>query len=177
VRGEGFFISVFRRKASATMPVSRNRGFKSARPVHRKQLGTLKTFLKNPDQFSYWEKPNEELIAVPLALEKELVLIDTVLRSKGFGIDMGTFKGTDFLPSHALALSTELVQTIPGVDLTLDEALRYFKKENLILPDVPRGWLLARYKGLPLGWMKGVGSRINNYLPKDWRIRMDIPEF
>lgn len=177
VRGEGFFISVFRRKSSATMPVSRNRGFKSARPVHRRQIGTLKTFLKNPDQFSFWEKPNEEVIAVPLALEKELVLIDTVLRSKGFGIDMGTFKGTDFLPSHALALSTELAPSMTGVELTPDEALRYFKKENLVLPDVPRGWLLARYKGLPLGWMKGVGSRINNYLPKDWRIRMDIPEF
>lgn len=177
VRGEGFFISVFRRKAAATAPVTRNRGFRSARPVHRKQLGTLRPFLKNPDAFSYWEKPNSDVIAVPIALEKELVLIDTVLHNKGFGLDLGVFKGTDFMPAHALALSTELAPNIPGVDLTLDDALRYFKKENLVLPNVPRGWLLARYNRLPLGWMKGVGSRINNYLPKDWRIRMDIPEY
>jgi NOL1/NOP2/fmu family ribosome biogenesis protein len=40
-----------------------------------------------------------------------------------------------------------------------------------------RGWQLARFGGLNLGWLKGVGQRVNNYLPKDWRIRMDIREY
>ena len=178
VRGEGFFISVFYRRASVSLPVARNRGFKSARPVHRKQIGTLRTYLRNPDAFSFWEKPNGDVIAVPLALEKELVLLDTVLTNKGLGLDMGQFKGTDFLPAHALALSTELAPDLPAVELNRDEALQYFKKENVTLAsNVPKGWLLATYQGVPLGWMKNLGNRINNYLPKDWRIRMEIPEF
>ena len=183
VRGEGFFISIFRRKTAVSPPVSRNRGFRSARPVHRKQVGTLRTYLRNPDAFSFWEKPNGNVLAVPLALEKDLVLLDTVLKNKGLGLDMGQFKGSDFLPAHALALSTELADSsdrtnLPTVALTRDEALQYFKKENILLaPATPKGWLLATYQGLPLGWMKNLGNRINNYLPKDWRIRMDIPEF
>jgi NOL1/NOP2/fmu family ribosome biogenesis protein len=76
-----------------------------------------------------------------------------------------------------LALSTALSGDVPGVELSKEEALRYFKKENLILNESVRGWVLARYAGLPLGWMKGVGNRVNNYLPKDWRIRMEIPEY
>lgn len=178
VRGEGFFISVFRKKLGGESgPISKGRGLKSARPVHHKQLGTLRTYLRNPDGFSYWQKPNDELIAVPIALEKDLVLIDSALRNKGFGIALGQFKGTDFLPDHALALSTELTPDLPGLDLDRDDALRYFKKENLTATNVPKGWLLARYQGLPLGWLKGLGNRVNNYLPKEWRIRMDIPEF
>lgn len=177
VRGEGFFLSVFRRKSASPEPVNRARGFKSAKPVHPKQLAPLRTYLREPDAFSYWQKPNDEIITVPLSLEKDLVLLDGVLRNKGFGLTMGQFKGADFLPDHMLALSTELSPTIPGIDLSRDDALRFFKKENLNLPNAPRGWLLARYQGLPLGWLKGLGNRVNNYLPKDWRIRMDIPEF
>jgi NOL1/NOP2/fmu family ribosome biogenesis protein len=106
-----------------------------------------------------------------------LYLVNDVLRNKGFGLDLGMFKGTDFVPAHALALSTALAPGLPGVELSREDALRYFKKENLVMDESVRGWLLARYKGLPLGWMKGVGNRVNNYLPKDWRIRMEIPEF
>jgi 16S rRNA C967 or C1407 C5-methylase (RsmB/RsmF family)/NOL1/NOP2/fmu family ribosome biogenesis protein len=174
VRGEGFFISVFRKKSGEAEPVSRARGFRSAKPVHHKQLNALQTYLREPGKFSYWQKPNDEIVAVPLVLEKSLVLLDSALKNKGFGITMGTFKGTDFLPDHALALSTELSANVPGLDLSHDDALRYLKKENLSLTDVPKGWLLARYEGLSLGWMKGLGNRVNNYLPKDWRIRMDI---
>jgi 16S rRNA C967 or C1407 C5-methylase (RsmB/RsmF family)/NOL1/NOP2/fmu family ribosome biogenesis protein len=191
VRGEGFFISMFRKKSNvpphprptrrtALSPIGRGvqaRGFKSAKPVHQKQLGALRTYLREPDAFSYWQKPNDEIVAVPLSLEKDLVLLDSVLKNKGFGITMGTFKGTDFLPDHALALSTELSPNVPGLDLSRDDALRFFKKENLSLPHVPKGWLLARYEGLGLGWVKGLGNRVNNYLPNHWRIRMDIPEF
>ena len=36
------------------------------------------------------------------------------------------------------------------------------------------GWMLASYQGLGLGWAKGLANRLNNYLPKEWRIRMDI---
>jgi 16S rRNA C967 or C1407 C5-methylase (RsmB/RsmF family)/NOL1/NOP2/fmu family ribosome biogenesis protein len=174
VRGEGFFISVFRKKSGETEPVSRVWGFRSAKPVHNRQLAPLRTYLREPDRFSYWQKPNDQIIAVPLALEKDLVLLDSVLKNKGFGIVMGTFKGQDFLPDHALALNTELSPNVPGLDLSREDALRFFKKEPLSLANVPKGWLLARYEGLALGWLKGLGNRVNNYLPNDWRIRMNL---
>ena len=32
------------------------------------------------------------------------------------------------------------------------------------------GWALLTYRKLPLGWIKALSSRINNYYPKEWRI-------
>lgn len=175
VDGEGFFLSVFQQKRRLDIPVRQKpRGFKSLKALHPKQAAKLTGLLADHNAFSYWQKPNQDVIAVPVALENDLIWLDSALHSKGFGLEMGQFKGDDFIPSHALALSTAISPTLPGVDLNREDALRYFKKENLVLAEPTRGWLLARYQGLNLGWMKGVGSRVNNYLPKDWRIRMDL---
>ena len=102
------------------------------------------------------------------------MLLDVALKNKGFGLEMGQFKGQDFIPAHTLALSTAIHPDLPGIELSKENALRYFKKENLVFDEPVKGWLLARYNGVNLGWMKGVGTRVNNYLPKDWRIRMDL---
>ena len=177
VRGEGFFISVFQKTGFAPALKTDSRPFRDWRPLRPRETTEVRNWLANPDQFSYWTKPNLDVVAVPVALEKALYLVNDVLRHKGFGLELGIFKGTDFVPAHALALSTALAPGLPGVELSRENALRYFKKENLVLDESVRGWLLARYKGLPLGWMKGVGNRVNNYLPKDWRIRMEIKEF
>ena len=32
------------------------------------------------------------------------------------------------------------------------------------------GWLLVRYQGVNLGWIKALPNRINNYYPKELRI-------
>ncbi|HAP01108.1 MAG TPA: hypothetical protein DCQ93_04195, partial [Bacteroidetes bacterium] len=34
-----------------------------------------------------------------------------------------------------------------------------------------KGWLLAQYENHPLGWLKSLGNRMNNYFPTEWRIR------
>ena len=114
-------------------------------------------------------------MALPKLLEKNLLILDNALHNKGFGLELGQFRGTDFVPSHALALSTAISPDLPGIDFSEDDAIRYLKKENLILTEPAKGWLLARYGGLNLGWMKAVGNRVNNYLPNHWRVRMERP--
>ena len=105
----------------------------------------------------------------------DIRILDNTLSAKGLGLGMGEFKGNDFIPSHALALSTALSSSITRLELAENEALVFLKKENLSV-DTPLGWVLVTYQGLGLGWVKGLGNRVNNYLPKDWRIRMEIPE-
>lgn len=176
VRGEGFFISVFK-KTTFTAPVKLDaRTFRSIRALRTREAASAAKWLQNPTDFSLWEKPNGDVMALLKVLEKQFLGLDVALKNKGFGLEMGQFKGTDFIPSHALALSTAINQNLPAVSLSKENALRYFKKENLVLDEPANGWLLAQYKGLNIGWMKGVGNRVNNYLPKDWRIRMDISE-
>jgi NOL1/NOP2/fmu family ribosome biogenesis protein len=33
-----------------------------------------------------------------------------------------------------------------------------------------KGWQAVSYKGFPLGWINGLGNRVNNYYPKELRI-------
>ncbi|MBO8459027.1 MAG: rRNA cytosine-C5-methyltransferase, partial [Bacteroidetes bacterium] len=37
--------------------------------------------------------------------------------------------------------------------------------------DAPRGYILIRYKGKALGFVKNIGNRANNLYPQEWRIR------
>lgn len=63
-------------------------------------------------------------------------------------------------------------------DLDWDDAIRYLKKEALLLPaGTEKGYVLVRYKKFPLGFTKHLGNRANNLYPQEWRIRTGyVPE-
>ena len=112
---------------------------------------------------------------MPAALENDFLLLDKYLKIKWFGTPIGEFKGKDFVPDHALALSLLASEQIPNIDLNLEHALRFLKKETFDLPEnMPSGWMIPRFGGLNLGWIKALPNRMNNYLPPERRIRMDL---
>lgn len=74
---------------------------------------------------------------------------------------------------HVLFDSTQVpadVQSLPRVNLSYDQALRYLRHEAVRV-EAPRGLVTLCYKGFPLGQGKGVGTRVNNLYPAEWRIR------
>ena len=77
------------------------------------------------------------------------------------------------------ALSTALTpNAFPSVELEWEDAIKFLKKEALVLPSgTDKGYVLVRYQGLPLGFVKNLGNRANNLYPQEWRIRTGyIPE-
>ncbi len=56
------------------------------------------------------------------------------------------------------------------IELNYSEALQYLRREALRV-EAPRGPVTLCYRGFILGAGKGVGSRINNLYPEQWRIR------
>jgi NOL1/NOP2/fmu family ribosome biogenesis protein len=92
------------------------------------------------------------------------------LKVRYAGVELGTIAKNDLLPEHALALSTIINQTIFSVELNDEQALTYLRKNDLQIESSHKGWALAKYKGMNLGWMKLLGNRINNYYPKEYRI-------
>lgn len=88
----------------------------------------------------------------------------------------GTQKGKDIIPAHAEALMTCLQKDkYPMVELSLDDALHYLRREAITLPaDTPRGFIVVTYQGLPLGFVKNIGNRANNLYPQEWRIKQNI---
>lgn len=170
-KGEGFFLSVFRREKGHneifTGKIRLNR-------VRKRHMEIIRKWIKEPDKHEFFLKADETIVALPEGLQNEYAMILKSIEKRSSGIEIGTFKGEDFIPSHALALSTMISDDIPAIELSKEDALRFLKKENLTIENAPNGWLLARFEGLNLGWMKVIGNRTNNYLPKDWRIRMEI---
>ena len=65
-------------------------------------------------------------------------------------------------------------ESVPRVELDLQQALRYLHRDSLFLPDAPLGMLVACYRSHPLGLLKNLGSRCNNLYPKGRRILMDV---
>ncbi|RYU94768.1 methyltransferase RsmF C-terminal domain-like protein [Emticicia agri] len=175
VRGEGFYLSVFRKTRGEQQEA---RGKIKLNRLPQKKVEVLKEWLQTPDVFEYFEKPDGQIVAIPTHLSNEYAVLFRALHKRSSGLEIGQFKGNDFIPSHDLALSTAIAKDLPAVELSKEDALKFLKRENLgvDLSEQPKGWLLARYQGLNLGFMKVIGNRINNYLPKEWRIRMEILE-
>ncbi len=108
-------------------------------------------------------------------------LMDAKLATPASALKLGKLHGKGarqgVTPSHELALSTLLRDDVASVHLDEATALRYLQKEDLTAQDiknparVEQGWVVARFEGLALGWLKATKGRFNNALPLNWRIR------
>lgn len=64
------------------------------------------------------------------------------------------------------------INKYPLAEVNKETALDYLRRNAIVLdPDVPRGQVTVCYSGMPLGYVKNLGSRANNLYPKEWRIR------
>ena len=175
-KGEGFFLAILKKSHGLNVRNNPASGFQHLRPLKKSIAESLKPWVTEPEQIKYYMTPKDDIIALPATHLKELLVLDKVGSSKWFGTKMGTLKGKDFIPDHALALSNFINSEIPSLNLDLEQALLFLKKETFRLPPgSPQGWLLMKYKELNLGWIKAMPNRMNNYLPAERRIRMKVP--
>ena len=65
----------------------------------------------------------------------------------------------------------------PEIELTIEEALTYLKRDDLSPQSANKGWNLVTYRKKALGWIKNLGNRYNSAFPKEWRIRMSVAEY
>lgn len=164
IRGEGFYISLLQKKDGDRIPVK-----KASDKIDSPFKKHLIRYLKNEELFSALLK-DDRLFAIPNVHLNSLNTINRNFYVRLAGIYMGDFKGEDFIPSAAIALSLQLKEDLPSKELTEMEAIEYLKGGNLQL-EIPKGWSLVNYKSFQLGWIKNIGTRINNYYPKEWRIK------
>ena len=177
LRGEGFYFAAFRQTHGLPFRGKTGRYMSKLSDLKKREEAVLADWVQEADNLFFLQRPDGTVLFGPNELWNDLMLLDAALPQGVWLREAGEFKGKDFIPAHSLAVSTAVAAKLPAVALDREIALRFLKKENIELPgDAPKGWLLARYEGLNLGWMKNLGNRVNNYLPKDWRIRMDIRE-
>jgi NOL1/NOP2/fmu family ribosome biogenesis protein len=99
------------------------------------------------------------------------LFLQNKLNIRKAGVKLGDITRDELVPDHALALSTIKNHELPGVEVNLDQAIAYLGRNDFDAANAPKGWLMIEYGGLSLGWIKSLGNRINNYYPKEWRIR------
>lgn len=174
VKGEGLYIACLRKTQGEKPRILKDAPFKDWQRLSPKLTNAFREWLSEPDRLEFFSKPNGEIVALPIDSLADMKLLDFALRKRSYGVMIGEMKRNDFIPSHALALSSLISNHLPSVELTLEEVLKFLKKENFHPDSTLKGWMLVKHKGLSLGWIKDLGNRINNYLPNEWRIRMDI---
>lgn len=170
VKGEGFYIAVAQKLTDNSQRTTENT---RTNPVLRRQANdkpqTGLNYLQKSESFVPYSK-DELLFAIPEIHYSTFLFLEQHLYIRQAGIFMGTIKGKDFLPSQDLALSNSIKQDLPSVELNYDESISFLRCETPKMKTEIRGWCLAKYKGLNLGWMKIMDGRINNYFQKEWRI-------
>lgn len=184
-RGEGFFLAVVRKKADDNVDVNVNLHQKkrAASLAASKKRDAMKSsaassWLAASDSYIYKEE-NNGIVAIPTDMEPLCSLLATRLRLLKAGIALAEVKGRDVVPTHELAMSTALnPDAFPACELSYTDALHYLRREAIVLPsDMPRGFVLVTWRGLPLGFVKNIGNRANNLYPQEWRIRSGhLPE-
>ena len=173
IRGEGLFISVLRKPGDSPGKTKRqyikndNQLTNNDSKIAKKLISTSLTDLYRHDDIVYD-------LSLPV---EEYLFLRTHLRIIKGGTALYKTRKNDFTPLHELGLSCKIRKdSFPSVELDYFQAISFLKKENIALKDSPSGWILLTYSGVNLGFVRNIGSRLNNYFPTDWRIRMNIPE-
>lgn len=109
-------------------------------------------------------------VAVPSEILPEVSLLSS-FRPVVTGTAVGEMRGGDFVPHGDLALSQKLrPDAFPRVEVSSETALSYLRKDTIRLENAPQGLVLVCHEGLPLGFVRNLGTRCNNLLPKGRRI-------
>lgn len=178
-RGEGFFLAVLRKAEGEIEEIRlKQKGKKEKGKVTPALPKEALRFLSDENSFTLGWSGNY-LRAYPKFHPELYTLCEERLKVLSAGICLGELKGKDLVPSQELALSTALnPDAFPSVELEWEEAIKYLRKEAPLLPEgLEKGYVLLRYKGFPLGFVKYLGNRSNNLYPQEWRIRSGyLPE-
>lgn len=174
-QGEGLFMAVLRKKGDIETPCN------SAPRTHDKKKKQAKKSQPIPGKVKEWLSSQDYTIvcddatinAYPNEYALDMQAMQQCFNVLHAGIPLATLKGSDLIPTHALALSSMLNrEAFAQCEVSLTTALAYLRREAITLPEgTAHGYVLLSYQEFVLGWVKNLGNRANNLYPQEWRIR------
>ena len=182
VNGEGLFVTLLRKRDSDEQEIDQ-RAFYSLKKGRQKPSPFMKDitdfapWVIKPERFRFIESDNR-ISALPVTHVETMLLLKERLKVLSMGISIGERKGKDLIPSHSLAMSSELNrEAFICCELSYSQAVAFLRKEAITLSDATRGFVLLTYHNEPIGFVKNIGNRANNLYPNEWRIRSGyLPE-
>lgn len=169
VKGEGFFLSVIRKKD--VQNELRIKSKKTLTSPPKKISEQLTAWIRNDaTKFFTW---NETMFALSQSQLEATEFLSQYLKIVQAGTPFAIAKHDKLIPEHGSALSIELNKThFHQIEVNLEDALHFLRKEPIQTGSAPKGFALVTYQQLPLGWVNVIDNRSNNLYPKEWRIRM-----
>lgn len=170
VKGEGFFLSVMRKRSGEGDTRMKNKNIFTQPP--RKIIEQLQPWIQLADEKVFIVR-NDKIQFIPANKLPEIAHLSRNLHLLMAGTLMAILKHDKLVPEHPAAMSVDLdTNFFNCIDLDLPDALRFLRKETLPLQASTKGFALIRYKSHILGWVNILDNRMNNLYPSDWRIRM-----
>jgi 16S rRNA C967 or C1407 C5-methylase (RsmB/RsmF family)/NOL1/NOP2/fmu family ribosome biogenesis protein len=168
-KSEGFYFAALRKKEPASGRKRKDSAKKKTTkspeiPSELKELSEKSVELFFHKDFWY---------ALPEGYLELAQFIQHHTRILKMGTRLGQQVGKTFVPDHEWALAQQLTIPYPVVEVDASHAIKYLKGDTFTV-DAPTGWVSLTHEGLRLGWIKNLGNRMNNYYPKEYRIRMAI---
>jgi 16S rRNA C967 or C1407 C5-methylase (RsmB/RsmF family)/NOL1/NOP2/fmu family ribosome biogenesis protein len=166
VKGEGFFVTVFQKQSVRTG------GYFDAEfkwnSITKQDQQILTAHFELPNNLMVINHQNT-LLAIPVNFEMAYKALLKNVYVKKMGVDIGTIKGKDLIPAHALAMCHWDILPFGRIDVDEATALQYLRRADLVL-EGNKGWQAICYQNIRLGWAKLLPNRTNNYYPTEWRI-------
>lgn len=171
-KGEGFFIAAIRKKE-----YTGSLRFQRSKPQNMSKIKAQAGYLLSDDTVQFIQ-PGKEISynAIAAAHEADWFLLQKMFYFRKAGLPLGSPTAKEWLPAHDIALSIDASAQLSAIDVSRDQALKFLKREDMNLDNIQKGWHIIKYNNIGLGWIKSLQNRANNYLPKHWRIRMEIPD-
>ncbi|TNE70175.1 rRNA cytosine-C5-methyltransferase [bacterium] len=177
LEGEGFSFGCIQKPEHSDLP-------DSSTVLHRNKKSSLKPLTKSQldlvqhlsDKVLEWYVFNESFLAIPAHLSADIHLLLSQLSVVKAGARAGELKGNELRPDQEWACSDLCIPNqFHTVDLDYEQAITYLRRDDLrVETGIKKGFVLFLFHGIPLGFGKMAGNRINNLFPMEWRIRMQI---
>lgn len=168
VAGEGFYLCCIKKGDTSEQATTFKLPKYSIEPTTK---AAVAPWLKPHEDLMLY-RHNEQVFAMPSHTWQRFQGFKPFLNIRKAGCKIGDMVRTDLVPDHALALSQLVNAEISKAELSLEDALNFLRKNAFETGQFPKGWVLMTHQNLPLGFIKNLGNRSNNYYPQEWRIRM-----
>ncbi|MBQ8200178.1 MAG: RsmF rRNA methyltransferase first C-terminal domain-containing protein [Clostridia bacterium] len=161
VRGEGHFVALLKKRGEGK-PTLRSFGNRTCMP-DKASKALLNGFAAGLEaNLAFTSVRNSETLLCCLPEAPDWGRLNPLRR----GLHLGQAKGKIFVPDHALAVSI-CPPDVPRIALTEEQARQY--QSGQTIPADGKGWVLACYEGVALGWGKVSDGVMKNHYPKGLR--------
>lgn len=169
VKGEGFFISCFRKKGGNEYPSSQA-AFKPE-ILNKDELKIINEWMLTENHQPV--KFEKSIFGIREGLLKDFYHLQSELNVIYQGIAVGELIRGKMIPEHSLAMSDLVHPKVKKIELDKKTAIEFLKKKSIQIDSVNKGWNIVTYKGCNIGWINVLANRVNNNYPKSLRILKD----